>query len=253
MSLWISFSWWLNLSVGWSSSSFTIVCGFRMSCLLELHSFFFCVFLFFLLFCVLPLILSDNGFNFHDWSKMKQIRNQKEEEEVEEEDEWLDLHEVGCILFKKKFFLRIKKKKETRCDYNWCLFVSYGMTRLIFCMISIILFFSCYWRKDARWDLSWWRRWSWWGSWWPRVMWGIWGGTTFCILCSFFHFILRFWNQILICLSLKQRAWAISILRLRVKYRLKWNSFSNSSVWYRVYDVLCLLVSPIAFTPSVFK
>ena len=50
-------------------------------------------------------------------------------------------------------------------------------------------------------------------------------------LFSFFHFILRFWNQILICLSVKHSAWAISILRLRVKYRLKWNSFSNSRVW----------------------
>ena len=40
-------------------------------------------------------------------------------------------------------------------------------------------------------------------------------------LFSFFHFILRFWNQILICLSVKHSAWAISILRLRVKYRLK--------------------------------
>ena len=32
--------------------------------------------------------------------------------------------------------------------------------------------------------------------------------------------------------------WAISILRRRVRYLLKWNSFSSSSVWYRVY--VCL-------------
>lgn len=57
-------------------------------------------------------------------------------------------------------------------------------------------------------------------------------------LFSFFHFIRRFWNQILICLSVRQRAWAISILLRRVRYRLKWNSFSSSSVWKRVY--VCL-------------
>ncbi len=50
-------------------------------------------------------------------------------------------------------------------------------------------------------------------------------------LFSFFHFILLFWNQILICRSVKQRAWAISIRRLLVRYRLKWNSFSSSNVW----------------------
>lgn len=38
-------------------------------------------------------------------------------------------------------------------------------------------------------------------------------------------------HQILICRSVKHNAWAISIRRLRVKYRLKWNSFSSSSVW----------------------
>lgn len=50
-------------------------------------------------------------------------------------------------------------------------------------------------------------------------------------LFSFFHFILRFWNQILICRSVRQRACAISIRRRRVRYRLKWNSFSSSRVW----------------------
>ena len=80
------------------------------------------------------------------------------------------------------------------------------------------------------------------------------------------------WNQIFIWRSVRQRAWAISILRLRVRYlgvvtnwlrskswnmkmllkqiksnhininrwrwkcyRLKWNSFSSSRVWYLVY------------------
>ena len=44
----------------------------------------------------------------------------------------------------------------------------------------------------------------------------------------FFCFILRFWNQILTCVSFSCRAAAISILRARVKYLLKWNSFSSS-------------------------
>merc|ERR1719234_2284866 len=60
-------------------------------------------------------------------------------------------------------------------------------------------------------------------------------GPSSFVLFSFFHFIRRFWNHILICLSVKQSACAISILRLRVRYRLKWNSFSSSRVWYRVY------------------
>ena len=53
-------------------------------------------------------------------------------------------------------------------------------------------------------------------------------------LFSFFHFMRRFWNQILICRSVRQRAWAISIRLRRVRYRLKWNSFSSSKVWNRV-------------------
>ena len=44
--------------------------------------------------------------------------------------------------------------------------------------------------------------------------------STFALF-SFFHFILLFWNQILICLSVRQRACAISILRRRVRYLLK--------------------------------
>jgi hypothetical protein len=37
------------------------------------------------------------------------------------------------------------------------------------------------------------------------------------LLFSFFHFIRRFWNQIFICRSVRQRAWAISIRRRRVR------------------------------------
>ena len=44
----------------------------------------------------------------------------------------------------------------------------------------------------------------------------------------FFCFILRFWNQILTCISFSSSADAISIRRARVRYLLKWNSFSNS-------------------------
>lgn len=36
-------------------------------------------------------------------------------------------------------------------------------------------------------------------------------------LDSFFHFIRRFWNQILICRSVKQSALAISMRRRRVR------------------------------------
>lgn len=55
------------------------------------------------------------------------------------------------------------------------------------------------------------------------------------VLFSFFHFMRRFWNHILIWRSVRHSACAISIRLLRVRYRLKWNSFSSSSVWYRVY------------------
>jgi len=50
----------------------------------------------------------------------------------------------------------------------------------------------------------------------------------------FFCFILLFWNHILTCVSLSPKEAAISILRARVRYLLKWNSFSSS--------VSCLLV-----------
>ena len=93
-------------------------------------------------------------------------------------------------------------------------------------------------------------------GWWPYAragcIWCIGMAFILAILCSFFHFILRFWNQIFICRSVKHSACAISILniinniwhqrkkeqslylRLLVRYLLKWNSFSSSSVWYRV-------------------
>jgi len=44
----------------------------------------------------------------------------------------------------------------------------------------------------------------------------------------FFCFIRLFWNQILTCVSFNWSAEAISILLARVKYLLKWNSFSSS-------------------------
>lgn len=53
---------------------------------------------------------------------------------------------------------------------------------------------------------------------------------VFGSLLSFFHFILRFWNHIFICLSERQSEWAISIRLRRVRYRLKWNSFSSSRI-----------------------
>ena len=50
----------------------------------------------------------------------------------------------------------------------------------------------------------------------------------------FFCFIRRFWNQIFTWVSLSCRDAAISTLRARVRYLLKWNSFSSS--------VSCLVV-----------
>ena len=44
--------------------------------------------------------------------------------------------------------------------------------------------------------------------------------------------IYLFWNQILTCLSDNWRVVAISIRLLRVRYRLKWNSFSENSSCY---------------------
>ena len=68
---------------------------------------------------------------------------------------------------------------------------------------------------------------------------------------SFFHFILRFWNQIFTCLSDSCRLCAISILLFLVKYLLKWNSFSSSSICWRVYAVLFRLES-LSINWSIF-
>lgn len=46
---------------------------------------------------------------------------------------------------------------------------------------------------------------------------------------SFFHFIRRFWNQILMCLSVRFNMAASSILLGLEIYLLKWNSFSSSN------------------------
>lgn len=50
-------------------------------------------------------------------------------------------------------------------------------------------------------------------------------------LLIFFIFILRFWNQILTCLSVRLSSRATSYLRSLVRYMLNRNSFSSSSVW----------------------
>ena len=60
----------------------------------------------------------------------------------------------------------------------------------------------------------------------------------------FFCFIRRFWNQIFTCVSLSCRVLAISILLARVRYLLKWNSFSNS-----VNIFVVKLVRPVLLTP----
>lgn len=60
--------------------------------------------------------------------------------------------------------------------------------------------------------------------------------------CRFFCFIRRFWNQIFTWVSLSCSADAISIRRARVRYRLKWNSFSSS-----VSCLLVKLVRPVLF------
>lgn len=73
-------------------------------------------------------------------------------------------------------------------------------------------------------------------------------------LWSFLYFIRRFWNQIFIWRSDNTRVWAISMRRRRVRYRLKWNSFSNSRIWWRVYAVRCLFGSmPGWYCPFAIK
>ena len=54
------------------------------------------------------------------------------------------------------------------------------------------------------------------------------GGTRPPSRSRFFCFMRRFWNQILTCVSLSSRVAAISTLRARLRYLLKWNSFSSS-------------------------
>ena len=56
-------------------------------------------------------------------------------------------------------------------------------------------------------------------------------------LTSFFNFIRRFWNQILICLSVSPRVLASSVLRPPVRKWLKWNSFSSSRTCFCEYTV----------------
>lgn len=51
---------------------------------------------------------------------------------------------------------------------------------------------------------------------------------------SFFHFMRRFWNQILMCLSVKFSITASSTRRGRDMYLLNKNSFSSSSSCARV-------------------
>lgn len=60
---------------------------------------------------------------------------------------------------------------------------------------------------------------------------------------SFFHFIRLFWNQIFIWRSVRFNMAASSILRGREMYLLKWNSFSSSRSWPRVYAVRVRLLS----------
>lgn len=54
------------------------------------------------------------------------------------------------------------------------------------------------------------------------------GGTRPPSRSRFFCFMRRFWNHILTCVSLSSRVAAISTLRARLRYLLKWNSFSSS-------------------------
>lgn len=60
---------------------------------------------------------------------------------------------------------------------------------------------------------------------------------------SFFHFILRFWNHIFMCLSVRFSMTANSTLLGLEIYLLKRNSFSSSRSWALVYAVLVLLFS----------
>ncbi|KAF3836511.1 hypothetical protein F7725_029069 [Dissostichus mawsoni] len=73
--------------------------------------------------------------------------------------------------------------------------------------------------------------------WSPEVMEESWSGSVPLPLLrssSFFHFMRRFWNQILMCLSVRLRFSASSTRRGLEMYLLNRNSFSSSSSWARV-------------------
>ena len=76
---------------------------------------------------------------------------------------------------------------------------------------------------------------------------GSWGISPSFI--RFFCFIRRFWNQILTCVSLSCNAPAISMRRARVRYLLKWNSFSNSVNCLVEKFVLPVLLIPPGLWP----
>lgn len=59
--------------------------------------------------------------------------------------------------------------------------------------------------------------------------------------CNFFCFMRLFWNQTFTCVSLSCRALATSTRLARVRYLLKWNSFSNS--------VSCLVLKLVLGAP----
>ena len=62
---------------------------------------------------------------------------------------------------------------------------------------------------------------------------------VFGSLCSFFHFILLFWNHILICRSDRTKVCAISILLRRVRYlKRKWNCLQNQPC----HEIMALFV-----------
>ena len=117
---------------------------------------------------------------------------------------------------------------------------------------------GCWWWAAGWWWRLWWRVIWWWFSsplpppcWWCCCWccWWSWDappdeddddpwllplfffspfGTVFSRSVSFFIFILRFWNQILTCLSVKFNAVASLVRRSRVRYMLRMNSFSSS-------------------------
>lgn len=74
----------------------------------------------------------------------------------------------------------------------------------------------------------------------------------FLYFCSFLCLILRFWNQIFTWRSVSLSPAAISILRGRHRYGLKWNSFSSSSSCLFVKAVLSLrtLQVPVSRGPA---